>query len=514
MKKKAAVLFMVALLSITGCSRSDTVSLEDRISFDTRKTKEEQQSEDTENSGETNNPEDGHYSWQEMSIILPEGWQERCVIVENEAGFSIYQKASYEQEEGMGYICGFERGNELLMYGAGETLMAYTDDGTLYYMFQPTDFPCDTSQKDLVDEYTSMCEQVDEIKASLEIEASNLHWDAGEYILPTSSILALDGTELMNLSGNDLWIAKNEIYARHGRQFKNDYLQMYFERCSWYDGTIAASEFDESCLSQLEKDNLKLILAATDEYDKAHPYPKKYSTSDTAKETLSDSPRVDKIRYRVEEMGDWQYACWLTINGTDYYINDIVSMESPVSDVFYITDISETDDYLEIALLDEGPSDDPVTLFFRYDGTLTFLGGVAGFPFSEQTGGMNGFDGWGNITGMTRMDLIETAYLEGYWYLEDDKICEQTEVSWHNMLPSSGHTLYVDLPVYCSMDDTSASDTIPAGTQVYFLGSDMKEWILVRGKDGTQGYIHVKDGSILGLDQPADVVMSDLYFFD
>ena len=192
----------------------------------------------------------------------------------------------------------------------------------------------------------------------------------------------------------------------------------------------------------------------------------------------------------------------------------MVYMASPVTDAFYITDISEMDDSLEIAILDYGPSDDPVTYFFRYDGgNLSLLGEVGGFPFTDQTGGPNGFDGLGNITGRVRMDLIETTYLEGYWRLDGDEIVYQ-DYYWHKLLPGSGHTLYEDLPVHLSMDDASGTTTIAANTKVYFMGSDMEEWILVRGKDGSKGYLHVKDGNIVDLGVPADQVISDLNYFD
>ena len=42
------------------------------------------------------------YTWQEISITLPETWQEKYVIDEGDNGFSIYQKASYDIQKGAG----------------------------------------------------------------------------------------------------------------------------------------------------------------------------------------------------------------------------------------------------------------------------------------------------------------------------------------------------------------------------------------------------------------------------
>jgi hypothetical protein len=51
---------------------------------------------------------------------------------------------------------------------------------------------------------------------------------------------------------------RNEIFARHGRTFKDAHLQSYFASQAWYR---AASTFDETSLSAIEKENVKRILA-------------------------------------------------------------------------------------------------------------------------------------------------------------------------------------------------------------------------------------------------------------
>lgn len=84
-------------------------------------------------------PEEKQYTWLEYTIVLPDDWIGRCVIEENEDGFSIYQKASYEKDDTLGYICGFFRTQEPVEYDDGMTIIACTEDGTLYYMVQPTD---------------------------------------------------------------------------------------------------------------------------------------------------------------------------------------------------------------------------------------------------------------------------------------------------------------------------------------------------------------------------------------
>ncbi len=80
-----------------------------------------------------------------------------------------------------------------------------------------------------------------------------------DYILPDSSTRQLSYWDIAGLTKEQLRIARNEIYARHGRMFTSEELQSYFNSKSWYRGTVSASSFSENMLSQLEKDNIKLI---------------------------------------------------------------------------------------------------------------------------------------------------------------------------------------------------------------------------------------------------------------
>lgn len=80
------------------------------------------------------------------------------------------------------------------------------------------------------------------------------------YIIPDSSSRELTDSDLSGLSKSQLRIARNEIYARHHRKFDSAELQNYFDKQSWYSGTIAPSDFDENSeLSQIEKNNIKMI---------------------------------------------------------------------------------------------------------------------------------------------------------------------------------------------------------------------------------------------------------------
>ena len=83
----------------------------------------------------------------------------------------------------------------------------------------------------------------------------------GEYILPDSDKRLIGREDLMNLSPEQCKMARNEIYARHGRKFKDAALQSYFDSCPWYSGRIEPDSFSDSYLSEVEKKNRDTIVA-------------------------------------------------------------------------------------------------------------------------------------------------------------------------------------------------------------------------------------------------------------
>ncbi len=64
---------------------------------------------------------------------------------------------------------------------------------------------------------------------------------------------------MAGLSQEQLRLARNEIYARHGRKFKTKEIQDYFNSKSWYTGTIESNAFKDEYLNSYEKENIKLI---------------------------------------------------------------------------------------------------------------------------------------------------------------------------------------------------------------------------------------------------------------
>jgi hypothetical protein len=77
--------------------------------------------------------------------------------------------------------------------------------------------------------------------------------------LPDSSSRLLTEADLEGLTKDELALARNEIYARHGRKFQNRQMREYFESKSWYEPIYEPSEFPVKLLSDVEQRNITFI---------------------------------------------------------------------------------------------------------------------------------------------------------------------------------------------------------------------------------------------------------------
>lgn len=88
--------------------------------------------------------------------------------------------------------------------------------------------------------------------------------NTSEYILPDSDRVYLSPADYQSLSDWELILARNEIFARHGRLFNDPDIQAYFNGCSWYHGSIAPDDFSTEVFNEVELQNIKVLKAASD----------------------------------------------------------------------------------------------------------------------------------------------------------------------------------------------------------------------------------------------------------
>lgn len=81
----------------------------------------------------------------------------------------------------------------------------------------------------------------------------------GGYILPDSATRRLTQADVAGLTWEQCCLARNEIYARHGRIFQTPRIAAYFEAQSWYHGTVPGASFDNNTLSPIEHANADFL---------------------------------------------------------------------------------------------------------------------------------------------------------------------------------------------------------------------------------------------------------------
>jgi len=86
-------------------------------------------------------------------------------------------------------------------------------------------------------------------------------FNSTDYVLPQSSSVLLTGNDLKGLSKSQIDIARNEIFARHGRKFQKTELQNYFNSKSWYNiNNNYNYSNDQLNVSEIEWKNAEFLL--------------------------------------------------------------------------------------------------------------------------------------------------------------------------------------------------------------------------------------------------------------
>lgn len=166
-------------------------------------------------------------------------------------GFTVDEASMQETENSRRYTCTGD-GRRMSVYETWGDLYAY------YFMFEyPNSSVLQTSAyEDLASAFLSR------------VSCNNaLTQTVSGYILPQSAERRLTEADLEGLSHQELCLARNEIYARHGRCFRNKDIAAYFAGKDWYVPSIDASVFDanqDSYLSEDERYNATFML----EYEK------------------------------------------------------------------------------------------------------------------------------------------------------------------------------------------------------------------------------------------------------
>lgn len=108
-------------------------------------------------------------------------------------------------------------------------------------------YSTDSSSSDSSDSYSTY-ENSDEDYEDYDYDDEDYYEEddsSSEYIFPYSDTECLTADDVKGLSATEINLAKNELYARHGRIFDRQDLQQYFESCSWYYGEYTRTEWEQ-----------------------------------------------------------------------------------------------------------------------------------------------------------------------------------------------------------------------------------------------------------------------------
>lgn len=212
--------------------------------------------------------------FKEVQVTLPASWAGKCQVSTTADSASFYHIQSRKLSTAK---LGFENGGFLFSIGFSENMdftelpsyqiIGDTDSGHYYIQFA-TDVQGYIEDADAFQEFLSLSEQLQAVVSTVHIKdgyqktvsSDTSIGSSSDYILPTSSEAAVTSSDLTSLTGNQIQMAINEIYARHHRKFVLSEVQNYFNGKSWYSGTIEAADFDPAVLSQRENENIAFMV--------------------------------------------------------------------------------------------------------------------------------------------------------------------------------------------------------------------------------------------------------------
>ncbi len=106
------------------------------------------------------------------------------------------------------------------------------------------------------------CQQkIKGVRFSSDNKFKDYYYSYTEYVCPDSDYSRISPWTLRYMSQEELLVARNEIFARHGYSFSGQHLREFFMNCSWYYPTVVSEKLELIDLSDVEEKNVKIIQA-------------------------------------------------------------------------------------------------------------------------------------------------------------------------------------------------------------------------------------------------------------
>lgn len=320
-----------------------------------------------------------------------------------------------------------------------------------------------------------------------------------DYYAPQMSEQPLDENWLAEMNQTDLSIARNEIYAKYGRDFTDPFLKAVFSLKEWYEPVYSPREFDalsNDFLTDIEKENLSNITS----YEIERGYRKKSGDASIDVDRvvsgswydLDGDGSYEQVFYEKDESDPTKLplACMRILSKEDVDAGKedgiLVSWETDsFHDDGYVFSMDGKTKYL--AMGDYGLSGDDVMKIYRYEpGKVEEVGCIYDDPNTIIV-----YPDY--IEASERYDHICSQFIPFEYVLKNGRF-ERVIEDYYEYYQHTDIITMQDIVLHTEKDTNSTPITVKKGEKVEMLGGDVTEWILFRKVEtGQEGWLYVKE---------------------
>ena len=329
---------------------------------------------------------------------------------------------------------------------------------------------------------------------------------ADYYILPESSEYYLTDQDIDGMDAQELNYARNEIFARYGREFNSEELMDYFESQDWYMPVYSPEEFDSNMLNQYEKENVKFLLSREEKLEPGG-YQLDHGSAgmltdewEDEPETISDEDIEDMLNGDIVELGS-NISMDLDADGVDEEISIIVDEEYENNGMAYgreywieidgeeaatgtgyiiygtLYGVSLDGEHIDLIVYDNGPSDDPVSTFLQYeDGELKNIGEIDSFV-------KNLYVDDGILYGQVRCRVIQTQNRYAKWKLNEYEELEEIEEDVYELIDVLSDTYGLEEDIWVADEINGDEGYLMTPGNVHIPYTDGEEWVYIEYAD-------------------------------
>ena len=260
----------------------------------------------------------------------------------------------------------------------------------------------------------------------------------------------------------------------------------------------------ENKVPEKKAEDIKIIETTKENGNTIYEVNKIYNLGQSAKMDVDGDGKKDTITFEsVEnELRNGIENFQIVINGNKFvgegihFLKELMALSLDGKELFLIT-------------YEDGPSGDPLSIFYRYHkGAIEKIGNI--FYDIRQCEIKDH-----EIFGLFSCDLIQTQLAYGSWKINAGGKLEQVVADEYNLYNEPNTTTLIkNLPVHKEKNLSSEKSMITP-QKISFTKSDAKNWTYVEGADGTGGWVYTNGNRVieeLGL-APGDV-FENLVLYD